>query len=439
MKERAMDKPVLEMKNVRVDYRVEEGIVHAVRGATYSLLENETLALVGESGCGKSQSSYAAIGLIQPPGEASGEILFRPDAGGESVNLLGYSRNSPEIRRLRGGKISMIFQEPMSSLSPVHRVGRQIDEVLELHEDHGSRAGRALAAWLGRVVGLAAGLLAGILGGLAGGGAIGLLLRGVLRVLNMLREALGAAPWAGQSWLWDVQAWMWAAGGVLTPLLAILGCGWGRRLAQRKARRQRRRRAVELLAKVGIPDADRRYDQHSFEFSGGMRQRIMIAMALAGNPRVLFADEPTTGLDVTIQAQILELIHSLQKQNRMSTVLITHDLAVVAERADRVAIMYMGRLVELADVYTLFASPRHPYTVALMRSVIGSPLTADGRLATIRGTAPGPLEEVPGCPFHPRCDRFMPGVCDRVVPEFKPVDEHTQAACHLYDGAPRGM
>jgi peptide/nickel transport system ATP-binding protein len=323
-----------------VDYVMEEGTVHAVRGASYELLDNETLALVGESGCGKSQSSYAAIGLVQPPGRCSGEILFWPAADAKPVNLLAFERNSREIRRIRGGRISMIFQEPMSSLSPVHRIGAQIDEVLKLHTD--------------------------------------------------------------------------------------------------LSRGERRSRGIELLGQVGIPDAARRYDQYSFEFSGGMRQRIMIAIALACSPRVLFADEPTTGLDVTIQAQILELIRALQQKTRMSVILITHDLAVVAERADRVAIMYLGRIVELADVYSLFASPRHPYTVALMRSVIGSPLTADGRLATIRGTVPGPLEDVPGCPFHPRCDRFIAGVCDRVVPEFLPVDDKTQTACHLYSSPAKG-
>jgi len=146
----------------------------------------------------------------------------------------------------------------------------------------------------------------------------------------------------------------------------------------------------------------------------------------------LFADEPTTGVDVTIQAQILELIRSLQAQTRMAVVLITHDLAVVAETADRVAVMYLGRIVELSDVKTIFASPRHPYTVALMKSVIGSPLASDGRLQTIRGTVPGPLERVAGCPFHPRCDRMIPDVCDCVLPEFEPVDDKTMAACHLY-------
>ena len=202
------------MRNVRVTYDTDDGIVEAVRGVSYDLYPDETLALVGESGCGKSQSSYAAMGLIQPPGLAQGEILFRTEAG--SVDLLSLDRNSRAMRRIRGGPMAMIFQEPMTALSPVHRIGSHIDEVLKLHTD-------------------------------------------------LDKEA-------------------------------------------------RLERACELLTKVGIPDAQRRYRQYSFEFSGGMRQRIMIAVALACNPHVLFADEPTTGLDVTIQAQILALIRSLREQ-----------------------------------------------------------------------------------------------------------------------------
>jgi oligopeptide/dipeptide ABC transporter ATP-binding protein len=329
-----MAEPILELKDVHVDYALDEGTVHAVRGANYALYADETLALVGESGCGKSQSSFAALGLVQPPGVVRGEILFRGGQNRPPVDLLSYHRNSPELRQIRGGRISMIFQEPMTALSPVHRIGSQIDEVLRLHTD-------------------------------------------------------------------------------MEP-------------------EERFERAVEMLANVGIPDAAMRYYQYSFEFSGGMRQRIMIAIALACNPRVLFADEPTTGLDVTIQAQILDLIGRLQEQTHMGVVLITHDLAVVAETADRVAVMYLGRIVEQADVNTLFGHPKHPYTIALMKSVLGSPLAADGRLAVIRGSVPGPLEEVPGCPFHPRCDEFIPGKCDKVMPPFKAVDDKTLAACHLY-------
>ncbi len=330
-------KEILELRNLQVNYQLDEGLIRAVRGASYKVYPDETLALVGESGCGKSQSSYAAMGLIQPPGAVDGDIIFHRGGDAGTVNLATLERNSREMRRIRGGEIAMIFQEPMTALSPVHRIGRLLDEVLQLHTD-----------------------------------------------LN---------------------------------------------------KSQRFDRACELLTLVGIPDAEQRYRQYSFEFSGGMRQRIMIAIALSCNPKVLFADEPTTGLDVTIQAQILDLMADLQKQTQMAVVLITHDLAVVAENADRVAVMYLGRIVELADVKTIFNTPKHPYTAALMRSVIGSPLADDGRLRIIRGSVPPPLEQVSGCAFHPRCDSFIPGVCDKVEPEFKPLDDNTSAACHLYSGS----
>ena len=328
-------KPILELKNVHVEYELDEGTVHAVRGASYQVFPNETLAIVGESGCGKSQSSYATMGLIQPPGQVTqGEILFRDTPGSDPINLQVLHRNSKEIRHIRGGRMAMIFQEPMTALSPVHRIGKQLNEVLKLHTDLGKDA--------------------------------------------------------------------------------------------------RFEKACQLLTAVGIPDAEKRYFQYSFEFSGGMRQRIMIAIALSCDPRLLIADEPTTGLDVTIQAQILDLIKTLQAETRMGVILITHDLAVVAETVDRVAVMYLGEIVEQADVDTLFASPKHPYTTALMKSVVGSELASDGRLQVIRGTVPGPLEVVPGCAFHPRCDAFIPGVCDKRRPEFKQADGETWVSCHLY-------
>ncbi len=327
--------PILEMDDVHVEYELDEGTVRAVRGASYYVYPGETLALVGESGCGKSQSSFAAMGLIQPPGRVSkGRILFRERAGAEPVDLLQFHRNSRELRYIRGGRMAMIFQEPMTALSPVHRIGRQLDEVLQLHTH-----------------------------------------------LN---------------------------------------------------RTDRFERACEMLTRVGIPDAPRRYFQYSFEFSGGMRQRIMAAMALCGEPRLLFADEPTTGLDVTIQAQILDLMKEIQRGGDMGIVLITHNLAVVAETADRVAVMYLGEIVELADVQTLFSDPKHPYTIALMGSVVGSSFVRDHRLKVIRGSVPGPLEEVPGCAFHPRCDRFMRGVCDCRRPEMRDLDGKTQVRCWLY-------
>ena len=328
--------PVLRMEDVEVTYNTEDGDVFAVRGVSYDLFPDETLALVGESGCGKSQSSYAAMGLVQPPGVVSGRILFDRGDGNGSVDILKLKPNSSAMRQIRGGPMAMVFQEPMTALSPVHRIGHHLDEVLKLHTD------------------------------------------------------LDAS--------------------------------------------QRYERACELIGHVGIPDAERRYRQYSFEFSGGMRQRIMIAVALACNPRVLFADEPTTGLDVTIQAQILSLMRSLRDQHRMGVVLITHDLAVVAENADRVAVMYLGRIVETADVETVFRHPRHPYTIALLKSVVGSPLASDGRLQAIKGTVPGPYDRVAGCPFHPRCPLAKPGLCDGDrVPELSDISDGHQAACFRLD------
>lgn len=331
---------VLQVNDVAVDYDTDHGVVHAVRGVTYQVHANEMLAIVGESGCGKSQSSYATMGLIQEPGRVSrGEIFFYEEANSKPFNLLSVDKNSKKMRSIRGGKLSMIFQEPMTALSPVHKVGKQIDEALKIHTDldkHG-----------------------------------------------------------------------------------------------------RFKRACEMLSLVGIPDAEKRYHQYSFEFSGGMRQRIMIAIALSCNPKLLIADEPTTGLDVTIQAQILNLIRDLKERFQMGVIFITHDLAVVAQNADRVAVMYLGRIVEEAEKLTLFDEPKHPYTKALLGSVIGSPLADDGRLQTISGSVPGPYDLVPGCAYHPRCVSCMPGLCDQEVPEVIQLSETNAVACHLYTDAGR--
>lgn len=325
---------ILEVKNVAVDYPTDHGVVHAVRGVSYVVHKNEMLAIVGESGCGKSQSSYAAMGLIQDPGQVvSGEINFY-DEPGKAFNLLSVDKNSPEMRRIRGGKLSMIFQEPMTALSPVHKIGSQLDEALRIHTEFDKK--------------------------------------------------------------------------------------------------QRFSRACEMLSLVGIPEPEKRYHQYSFEFSGGMRQRIMIAIALCCNPKLLIADEPTTGLDVTIQAQILDLITRLKDEFKMGVIFITHDLAVVAQNADRVAVMYLGRIVEEADTKTLFDAPKHPYTKALLQSVIGSPLAKDGKLQTIKGSVPGPYDHVEGCAFHPRCESFMSGLCNKKRPDFKNIDDRSKAACHLY-------
>jgi oligopeptide transport system ATP-binding protein len=315
-------KPLLEVRDLRTHFHTEDGVVRSVDGVTWSLPRGKTMALVGESGCGKSVTAMSILRLIpQPPGRiVGGKILFR-GKGGEK-DLAAVSER--EMRRIRGNEIAMIFQEPMTSLNPVYTVGDQIVEAVELHQ---GKSGR---------------------------------------------EA------------WDI--------------------------------------AVQSLRDVGIPDPAARAEQYPHQVSGGMRQRVMIAMALSCNPSLLIADEPTTALDVTIQAQILDLLRKLQRERGMSVLLITHDLGVVAEMADDVAVMYAGKIVEHADVRTLFSEPKHPYTQGLFRSMprLGG---HKNRLDAIPGQVANPLSFPAGCKFHPRCPEFRPGACDALEPELEKVDK----------------
>ena len=304
---------VLEVRDLKTYFYTEEGEVRAVDGVTFSMERGKILALVGESGCGKSVTAYSVMRLIQKPGVIKdGDILIHTKSG-ETLNTATMGDNSEEIFHVRGGLVSMIFQEPMTALSPVHTIGNQICEAILLHQD----------------------------------------------VTEEEAEA----------------------------------------------------RAVEMLTKVGIPGAENRLSQYPFEMSGGMRQRVVIAMALVCNPEILIADEPTTALDVTIQAQIMGLIKELQKEFNSGVLLITHDLGVVAQTADEVAVMYLGRIVEQSDLRPLFKEPRHPYTMSLLKSLPSLSQTRE-RLASIRGSVPSLMEIPPGCPFHPRCDYYKPGVCD---------------------------
>jgi oligopeptide/dipeptide ABC transporter ATP-binding protein len=301
---------LLEIRDLRVSFRTDAGPVPAVRGVDMGLSEGETLALVGESGCGKSVTALSILRLVAtPPGSYDGgEIRF------EGVDLLRVPEE--RIREVRGNDIAMIFQEPMTSLNPVFSVGDQVAEAIELHQRVGAGEARA--------------------------------------------------------------------------------------------------RAIDALRRVGIPAPEQRVDAYPHQMSGGMRQRVMIAMALACNPRLLIADEPTTALDVTIQAQILELIAKLQRELGMAVLLITHDLGVVAETAHRVAVMYAGRVVEEAGVCELFDRPRHPYTAGLLRSRPRLDIGA-GRLVPIEGSVPDALHVPPGCAFHPRCPHAIPR-CESEVP-----------------------
>ena len=290
--------PLLDVEDLRVYFHSDEGIAKAVDGVSFSVNAGRTLGIVGESGCGKTVSCLAVMGLIQvPPGEiVGGKALFM------SENLLNCS--TTKLRRIRGNEIAMIFQEPMTSLNPVFTCGDQVMEAVMLHQKlHHSEA---------------------------------------------------------------------------------------------------REKALEMFKLVGIPDPDRRLDEYPHQLSGGLRQRVMIAMALSCNPRLLICDEPTTALDVTIQAQILSLLKRLQRELGMAIIMITHDLGVIAEVADDVVVMYAGKIVESADVRTIFHHPRHPYTIGLQKAIpkIG---VENQRLHQIEGVVPTPLEFPDGCRFHTRC------------------------------------
>jgi len=321
--------PLLSVENLHVHFRTHDGIVKAVNGVSWELRQGETLGIVGESGSGKSVSAMAVMGLnpVPPAAYPEGRVLFR------GRNMLTAS--DEQLRHIRGREISMIFQDPLTSLNPVYTVGHQIAEAIRTHEG-GSRA-------------------------------------------------------------------------------------------------DANHRAVDLLAEVGIPNPVQRAEQYPHQFSGGMRQRAMIAMALALNPAILLADEPTTALDVTVQAQIMELLEKLQNDRGTAIVLITHDLGVVAGHADRVVVMYAGKVAESGPVDEIFFDPRHAYTYGLLSSLTRMDTRRHGRLAPIKGQPPSLMNIPPGCPFHPRCS-FATEVCRSEVPALVPRGRPGHlAACHHSD------
>ena len=317
---------LIQVIDLRTSFFTPEGEVRAVDGVSFSLEEGKTLGLVGESGCGKSVTALSILRLVpSPPGKiVGGEILYR----GRDLLKLGRE----EMRKMRGDEISMIFQDPMTSLNPVFTVGNQIAEAIRLH------------------------------------------------------QGLGA--------------------------------------------REAREKTIDMLRLVRIADPESRVDEYPHQLSGGMRQRVMIAMALACNPSLLIADEPTTALDVTIQAQILELIKELQQKLGMALLLITHDLGVVAERADEVAIMYAGKIVERGPVEAIFRRPLHPYTVGLLNSLPGSGEKKKKRLEAIPGVVPSLLELPGGCRFRDRCPKAA-GVCAEAEPELLEKEKGHWAACYF--------
>jgi oligopeptide/dipeptide ABC transporter ATP-binding protein len=324
---------IIEIRGLRMRFATPDGSFDAVDGADLDIAAGKTVCLVGESGSGKSVTARAILRLLAVNAEASGSIHYRA-ADGHERDLATLDPKGREIRAIRGRDIGMIFQEPMSSLSPVHTIGSQMLEAVRLH-------------------------------------------------------------------------------------LGLKGT-------------EARERCVEMLARVGIPQPQTRIDSYAFQMSGGMRQRAMIAMALVCKPRVLIADEPTTALDVSIQAGILDLIRELQAEMGMAVLFITHDLGVVAQVADSLAVMYLGRVVEQAGVTDIFDDPCHPYTRALLNSIPRAARQRKTAIAAIRGMIPNPLERPGGCTFHPRCDHFMRGVCDTAVPPLLTLAPGRAVRCALY-------
>lgn len=318
---------LLEVRNLAVDFRTSDGLVQAVRGVDFEVNAGEVLGIVGESGCGKSVTSLAVIGLLPKPNGyiSEGRIMF------DGADLRQLSEAS--MRQIRGNAISMIFQEPMTALNPVLPIGEQIGEVLHVHQD--------------------------------------------------------------------------------VPLRS----------------RENRQRTIELLEMVGIPRANQVIHEYPHQFSGGMRQRVMIAMALSCHPKLLIADEPTTALDVTIQAQVLDLLRDLKEKLGTAVMFITHDLGVINEMADRVMVMYAGKIVEKASVTTLFADARHPYTRGLMRSRPGR-MGRHEKLYCIPGMVPTMRNMPPGCPFAPRCENALP-ICSTSSPPLMALRTGHFVSCWL--------
>ena len=325
----SINERMLEVRGLKTYFFTEDGVVKAVDGVDFYVNRGEVLGLVGESGCGKSVTSFSVMRLVGIPGKiVEGEIIF------DGRSLLELSES--EMTRIRGNRISMIFQQPTSCLNPVFKVGDQISEVLDIHQSLGKEKGRE--------------------------------------------------------------------------------------------------RAIELLKMVGISEPEKRVDSYPHELSGGMAQRVMIAMALACVPELLIADEPTTALDVTIQAQILDVLSDMRAKMDTAIILITHDLGIVAEMCERVAVMYAGRVVEESDVNTIFAEPKHPYTVGLIGSVPVLGVVKD-RLDVIPGSVPNLVNLPPGCQFAPRCRARVEHnleICTREEPQLKPVSPGHTVRCWLY-------
>jgi peptide/nickel transport system ATP-binding protein len=327
--------PLLSVRNLRTSYFQDEGTTKAVDGATFDVYPGQTLGIVGESGCGKSVTAQSILRIVERPGRIVDGEIWLTRADGTRTDVVKLEADSKEMREIRGGDIGLVFQEPMTSFSPVHTIGAQITEAVRLHSD--------------------------------------------------------------------------------------------------VDRKEARRRSIEVLRQVGVPKPERRIDEYAFELSGGLRQRAMIAVALSCDPRLLIADEPTTALDVTTQAQILDLLRKIQRERGMAIMLITHNLGVVAEMADDVVVMYLGRVVEQGSVDAIFHDPKHPYTRALLQSIPSIASTPRLKLPSISGSIPHPFNRPSGCPFHPRCSSFQAGRCDKEAPELRDVGGGHKASCFVYE------
>jgi peptide/nickel transport system ATP-binding protein len=326
---------VIRVQDLQLNFYTTIGTVRALNGVTFNIPRGKVLGVVGESGCGKSQTGLAVMQLTPSVGKyEGGAIEFRESPNAQTVNILSLEKNSDQMRHIRGNNISMIFQEPMTSLNPVFTVGSQIEEAILLH--------------------------------------------------------------------------------------------------QTKDKAEARKRAVNVLEKVGMPNASRIADSYPHQLSGGMRQRAMIAMALSCTPVLLIADEPTTALDVTTEAQILDLMRGLQTEYGTSIMFITHNMGVVAQMCDEVAVMYLGRVIERAGIDDIFYNPKHPYTILLLRSIPRLGAERVEKLESISGSVPDPYSRVSGCPFHPRCPAAMPGICDVTMPDETVIGDRHTVRCHLY-------
>jgi oligopeptide/dipeptide ABC transporter ATP-binding protein len=355
------NEPLVEVKDLKVQFDVRDGIIKAVDGATFDIKRGQTTGIIGESGCGKSVTAKAIMQMVPRPGKiVDGEVLYHrrlSSNGSQVTRIINVTELDPDgdlIRQIRGGEIGMIFQEPMSSLTPVYTAGTHIFEAVSLHR-----------------------------------------LVPIRSVGAQMVETIRAH----------------------------------RHVTKEEARQI----AVDMLRRVGIPNPEERVDSYPHQLSGGQRQRVMIAVALSCEPAMLIADEPTTALDVSIEAQILDIMRELQETVDMAIMFITHNLAVIAEMAEEICVMYMGKVVERAHVVKLFREPKHPYARELLKSIPHVGRKSQERLASIKGMVPDPFNLPSGCVFHPRCPDYMPGKCDRIVPSWTQVEEDHWASCLLYE------